>query len=280
MKQKITALASELKISATGFCRTADYDVRAFDSAKSSFAKNVCRKAEEILPGAHSAIVCAFGYYTGEKSGNISRYAQGIDYHKVAAEKLNRIAQLLNEYGFSAAAFADTGELNERMLANLAGIAFIGKNRMAINTALGSYFFIGYVLTDCVIEPNAPCTDTCMECNACVRACPLGALDGGFDEKKCLSYITQKKGDLTKTEQNAVKQAGMIWGCDICQEVCPHNRMPIITEIDEFKNNLIYDLHVDENLSNREFKRIYGDRAFAWRGKNVLVRNQKILENE
>lgn len=279
MKQRIIDLAGKLKISDIGFCSTEEYNRQSGGGETASFVKGgQCRTPEQILPGAKSIIVCAFGYYTGGEKGNISRYARGADYHMVTAEKMKHITRLLESEGYSAAAFADTGELNERLLARLAGIAFVGRNRMAINPRLGSYFFIGYILTDCLLEADSPCTDSCAGCNRCVEACPLGALSDGFDEEKCLSYITQKKGSLSETEERAITEANTIWGCDICQEVCPHNANPAVTEIEEFKRDLIINLHIDETLSNKAFMRIYGGRAFAWRGKGVLLRNQKIVE--
>ena len=281
MKFEISALAKELKISATGFCTVEDYNGQARGGGTASFVKpEDYRRPEQILPGAKSVIVCAFSYYTGGRKGNISRYAQGADYHKVTASKMKEIISFLEQRGYHAAAFSDIGGLNERLLARLSGIAFVGRNRMAINPRLGSYFFIGYVLTDCVIEPDEPCRLECADCRRCEKACPLGALDSGFDEEKCLSYITQKKGDVSEREKRAMIDAGTIWGCDICQEVCPHNRAPEITQIDEFKRDLIVDLHVDESLSNKTFMRLYGNRAFAWRGKGVLLRNQEILKTD
>lgn len=280
MKSRIIALAADLRISAVGFCSVDEYNRQSADGAAAAFVKpENYRRPEQILTGARSVIVCAFSYYTGSPRGNISRYAQGADYHKVTASKMKHIIGLLEENGYAAAAFSDIGGLNERLLARLSGLAFVGRNRMAINPRLGSYFFIGYVLTDCEIEPDSECTLSCADCGRCVRACPLGALDNGFDETKCLSYITQKKGDVSEKEKRAMAETGTIWGCDICQEVCPHNCEPEITGIDEFKRDLIIDLHVDENLSNKAFLRMYSGRAFTWRGKGVLIRNQNILKD-
>ncbi len=274
MKEKIIKLAKENKISAVGICSMNSY---------TEFSKGLLNKASfcavgDISDDVKSVIVCAFGYYTGEEGGNISRYARGIDYHIVAKEKMEPVCDFLRNNGFSAESFTDTGVLNERLLANLSGIAFTGKNRMAINEKLGSYFFIGYILTDCELPEDIPNTNTCINCGKCISACPLGALlTDGFCEEKCLSYITQKKGELSKEEKEAIRKTKMIWGCDICQEVCPHNKGIEVTNIEEFKKDLISDLHIDENVSNKEFKKMYGNRAFSWRGKAVLLRNEKIL---
>ncbi|EQH30693.1 hypothetical protein QM3_0558 [Clostridioides difficile DA00215] len=100
-----------------------------------------------------------------------------------------------------------------------------------------------------------------------------------MNPKKCLSYITQKKGDLSEKEKVVLKNGKKVFGCDICQEVCPHNVEIPTTHILEFKENIIDYLNYDEikNISNKEFKRRYGDRAFSWRGRNIIKRNMEII---
>lgn len=276
MRRQIIRTAEEEKISAVGICTRERY---------SEEEKRLGKKASFCASGGcpdwvTSIIVCAFSYFSGAEKGNISRYAQGKDYHIVAREKMGKIAEVLKSRGFRAEGFADTGCLNERLLARLSGIAFIGKNQMAISPRFGSYFFIGYILTDCELEPDKENNASCAGCGKCIAACPLGALDDGeFCEEKCLSYITQKKGELSRQEIAAMRASNTIWGCDICQEVCPHNQNLPITEIKEFCENLVLNLKVDEKLSNKEFKKLYSGRAFAWRGKSVLIRNEKAAYN-
>lgn len=274
MKQKLLKLAKENKISAVGIC-----DINSYTEKTKGLLDKASFCATGTVPEyTKTVIVCAFGYYSGEEKGNISRYARGADYHVVAKEKMKPLCNFLQDNGFFAESFADTGVLNERLLANLSGIAFIGKNRMAINDKLGSYFFIGYILTDCELEIDKPDNRSCINCGKCLEECPLGALtQDGFCEEKCLSYITQKKGELSEKEKEALRKTKMLWGCDLCQEVCPHNKGIKITDIEEFKKNLISELHIDGTISNKEFKELYGDRAFSWRGKGVLLRNEKII---
>lgn len=278
MRNKILELAECENISAVGICKAKDYIAKTEGLLKKA---SFCAEEEGISENIRSIIVCAFSYYNGEEKGNISRYAQGEDYHQVARRRMNSICRYLNENGFFAQSFADTGALNERVLASLSGIAFIGKNHMAINKNLGSYFFIGYIITDCEIPEDSPNTGKCDGCGKCISACPLGALSGdGFCEERCLSYITQKKGELSWEEKQAMKKANTVWGCDICQEACPHNQGLSVTPISEFKKNLIINLEFREGVSNKEFKKLYGNRAFSWRGKQVLERNLKILNND
>lgn len=270
MKKKIIEIAKNCKISDLGFCSMGDYFNRV---------DGVFLKSTPLNFTPKTAVVCLFNYYVDEPSGNISRYAWGLDYHKVTSDKMQAIVEFLRNGGFCAECYADTGCLNERLLAKLSGVAFIGKNQMAISPKIGSFFFIGYILTDCDLEPDMETTSGCDNCGACVNVCPLGAIsDGDFCAERCLSGISQRKGDLKQEEIDALVSVGKIWGCDLCQEVCPHNKNIPETEIDEFKTDLIKNLYLDE-MTNREFKQKYGDRAFSWRGKSVILRNQKGIYN-
>lgn len=276
MKTRLIAEAENQKISNIGIVSASKYREKEKGLLKASFC------ASGSCPDwAKSIVVCIFSYFSGAEKGNISRYAQGVDYHTVARKRLENLAEILTADGFSAECFADTGSLNERLLAKLSGLAFYGKNHMAISPKFGSYFFIGYILTDCELPADSENLQTCADCGKCIRACPLGALsEGGFCEEKCLSYITQKKGELLPEEADAIRKTGTIWGCDICQEVCPHNHNVPVTEIPEFRDNLTVTLSVDENISNKEFRELYKNKAFSWRGKGVLLRNQEILSEK
>ena len=274
MKNLIIELAKKNKITDIGFCRIEDYNNRInVDNAR----KGVFSNSTPLAFDPKTAIVFAFGYYVNKKSGNISRYAWGKDYHIVTKQKMRDIVEFLKSYGYHAESYADIGPLDERLLAKLSGVAFIGKNKMAISKTFGSYFFIGYILTDCELEPDCENTLSCMNCGKWVNVCPLGALgEESFDAEKCLSYISQKKGELSDVEIQALSESGKLWGCDLCQEVCPHNANIPETDINEFKTDIITDLQLDD-ISNKEFKARFGDRAFAWRGKNVLLRNQRYV---
>ncbi len=227
-----------------------------------------------------SAIVALFPYYTGKKNGNLSIYTYGKDYHIVARDYLKKIAEhfVIKNYEI----YADIGPSIDRELAINAGLCFKGKNTMAINEKYGSYFFIGYIVCDNVLEFDTPCIDTCVDCKKCAGACPGGAIRDDFtiDIEKCASHISQKKGELSRDEIALIKKTGLCFGCDICQNVCPHNESAEITPIKEFRENILSSLSISDldGLSNKEFKEKYSDRAFSWRGKSVLVRNLKILE--
>lgn len=228
-----------------------------------------------IMPEATSVIVFIVSYKS-DISGNLSSYAYGKDYHTVLKEIARPAAEILLNNNYKAEVFADTGNLSDRHLAYLAGLGFLGRNHCLIHQKYGSFVFIGYILTDCPLPEDKPLNTSCLNCGKCIQSCPSKALSTG-DFDMCLSFITQKKGDLSEKETKLIKSAKTIWGCDICQRVCPHNYSAPNAETDAFSKNLITDLFVCEKLTNREFKELFGDRAFSWRGKNVLIRNQKIV---
>jgi epoxyqueuosine reductase len=217
-------------------------------------------------------------------TANISMHAWGRDYHKVVREILDKIGRQLSNHidNFKYMLFTDTGPLADRYLAYLAGLGFYGRNSFIINEKYGSYVFIGYMLTNYPFEPDKPLNATCLECGQCIENCPGSAIpenDRGLVVEKCISYITQKKGSLTDDEKSLLRRTGMVYGCDICQLSCPHNRKAAETPIPEFSQDQVRSLAMDDlGLTNKEFKGKYGNRAFAWRGRKVLERNIRICE--
>ena len=285
MTDRIKKYSAALGISAVGVCRA-----RLFDELKDKLSVNTPMVPENIeerinpflyLADAKSVVVCLFSYHNGGAGSNLSLYARGEDYHIVAERKLKELCGILEGEGYKAKAYCDTGALCDRHLAYLAGLGFIGKNRCLINSDYGSYTFIGYILTDAELEESKPLDLSCMNCGECIRACPGGALtESGLDSSKCVSYITQKKGTLSEEEEQILRKSGSVWGCDICQTVCPHNKAAKLTDIEEFRTNLIESLDLNMADSNREFKKKYQSRAFSWRGYEVIKRNLKITEEE
>lgn len=228
------------------------------------------------------AIVCLFPYFTGLQGGNLSLYARSKDYHLIIKEKLLKICDYILSLSpdTTLSAFCDIGPEIDRHLAYNAGLGFYGKNTMLINPDLGSWFFIGYILCDLNLEPDAPISQSCIGCNKCIKSCVGNALSEKFDISRCASHISQKKGELSKEESDILKKAGLVFGCDMCQIVCPHNKITP-KPMKEFSENLIHSLSLEdiENLSNKEFLRKYKDHAFSWRGRNVLIRNLHLLQS-
>lgn len=232
------------------------------------------------MPDVQSVIVCLFPYYIGHQApANLAKYTYGLDYHHIIRRKLDEIGIYLqaNIPGFAYQPFVDTGPLVDRYLAYLAGLGFYGINSHIITDKYGSYVFIGYLLTNYPFAPDRPQNRTCIQCGQCVKMCPGQIILGNFaiDPRGCRSYLTQKKGDLSPAEISIIQKTGLVFGCDVCQDVCPHNRDVALTPLAEFRQQLLPWLDETEvaALSNKEFTCRYGDRAFSWRGKKILLRN-------
>lgn len=237
------------------------------------------------MENAESIIVCAFPYFVEDVvDSNLSKYCYGMDYHIVVKEKLQQIADYIDSEieGFQYMIFADNGPLVDRYLASVSGIGYYGINNNIITDEYGSFVFIGYIINNYYFESDKKSEKSCAKCGKCITSCPGKAILGDFEmnPKKCLSYITQKKEDLSEDEKIALKNNKKIFGCDICQDVCPHNISISKTNIKEFKEELIYNLEEEEinNISNKEFRRRYKEKAFSWRGKKIIQRNIEILE--
>lgn len=236
------------------------------------------------MADAQSVIVCLFPYYVGEKTGgNLPKYAYAIDYHTVIADKLAQIGDFLISAipGFHYQAFVDTGPLVDRYLAYLAGLGFYGQNSQIITDKYGSHVLIGYILTNYSFAIDKPLVQTCLQCGRCAKECPGQAIIGNraIDPRRCRSYLSQKKGELTVAEINIIKKNKLVFGCDVCLDVCPHNQKKAVTPLTEFGENLIPKLNYEDvvNISNKEFKRCYGNRAFSWRGRKLIIRNFEYL---
>lgn len=200
---------------------------------------------------ARTVMVCAFPYFHPEQQCGdaiFALYARGDDYHEVLRRRLLSVAQLLESEGFTARICVDTAPVLERYWAVKGGIGFIGRNRQLIVPGMGSYVFLAEIITSASIEPDAPCTLTCGDCGRCVSACPGGALEapGGFDARRCLSYLTIEHRGALPTEAPSASRGNRprtmaealdrrVYGCDECQRVCPHNARPAITGIEEFR---------------------------------------------
>ena len=170
---------------------------------------------------------------------NLSMYTYGLDYHKIIMEKLEQIGNFLTSRitDFRYKAFVDSGPLVDRYLAYKAGLGFYGINSHLINEKYGSYVFIGYMINNYPFEPDLAIEKTCIQCKKCIQACPGTAINGDFtiNPFRCRSYISQKKGDLSQEEEEILRKDKLLFGCDICQDVCPHNERIDKTNLDEFQ---------------------------------------------
>lgn len=269
MKEKITALFRSMNIE---YFSVLDYS----DCIETSH--NIIAR-EAFTP--RSVIIYLLPYYTGE-CVNISRYAASLDYHLAIREVNSRISELLaSEFPDSKMrGYGDHSPIDERHAALAAGLGISGDSGLLLNEKYGSYVFIGDMITD--IEPtllgaNLPVnTERCEGCGLCKAACPTGVLRGaGCD---CLSFITQKKGELTEEERALMREYNTAWGCDECQSSCPHNSEPTKTPIEFFYRERICELTRD--MLDGMDKSAFEKRAFAWRGRKTVERNLEILETK
>jgi epoxyqueuosine reductase len=204
---------------------------RGFDGDMSYLARGREKRADTRLPypGARSAIVVGMSYGGAEPSGPVARYARGDDYHDVMVERLDTLHGWVEEAvgrEVRGKAYVDTGPILERDLARRAGLGWFGKNTMLINPSLGSFFFLGALLVDVELEPDVPFeADRCGTCTRCLDACPTDALaePRTLDATRCISYLTiELKSAIPTALREPIGE--LIYGCDICQEVCPFNR--------------------------------------------------------
>ena len=213
----------------------ADWIARGHHGEMAYLARNIEKRVDPTLlfEGASCALVVALVYDSGRESvprpgqGRIANYAGGDDYHDVMLERLRTVGDALEPLAQRAVrwrAYVDTGPVLERVLAAHAGLGWIGKNTCLIDTELGSYFFLGVLITNLDLAPDAQRTDHCGSCRACLDACPTDAFPEPhvIDATRCLSYTTiELRGAIP--EPLRAGQGDWVFGCDICQQVCPWN---------------------------------------------------------
>ncbi len=247
---------------------------------------------EEILPGARSVISLGLNYYTDvdysedKKSGKISRYAFGKDYHLIFWDKLKHFEARLKEldHDLETISYVDTGPVMDKVWAVKSGIGWMGKHSNIINRNIGSWFFIANIFVNRKLDYDLPIGDFCGSCTECIDACPTDAIVADYvvDANLCISYQTiENKGEID--EELHGKFEGWLFGCDICQEVCPwNNKFSILSKVPEFTNNKNTHLKLDEVLvmEEQEFKLRFADSPISRAKLKGLKRNAMFLMNE
>ncbi len=188
---------------------------------------------QQFFPGARSVIMVAHNYFSPEEhsdqpqKGKISRYAWGTDYHKIIKKKLKHLLHQLKEImpALEGRIFTDTAPIQEKLWAEQAGIGWQGKNTNILSREFGSWFFLGGMVINQELEYDRPVQNFCGSCTACIDACPTDALTPyQLDARRCISYLTIEYRDRPLPEAQAAKMGNWVFGCDICQDVCPWNR--------------------------------------------------------
>ena len=251
----------------------------------------------EAAPWARSVVVCALNYntdqpystqYDDKSKGWISRYAWGErDYHDVILPKLRALedriraeTQLGGEQAIRFWSYVDTGPVIERVLAKYAGIGWIAKNTCIINQELGSWLFLGVILTSLELQPDLPAPDRCGTCTRCLDACPTAAFIDAYklDASRCISYLTiEKRGSIPEDLRDGMGR--QVFGCDICQDVCPWNRRAGVTTAPEFRPRqslLNPDLDSLATISDDDFRQTFRGSPIKRAKRTGLRRNAVI----
>ena len=208
-----------------------------------------------LVPGSKTVVSVLASYYhpshdkqIGVKNEPlIAKYAHGRDYHKVLKKKLKKLFNFTEELlgGLEGRIFVDSAQVLDRVWAQRAGLGWIGKNSNLLNKNIGSFFFIGEMIIDAELSYDAPVTDHCGSCTNCIDACPTDAIYEPYrvDATKCISYLTiELKEEIDKQYQTNIEN--WIYGCDICQDVCPWNSKSVIAQFE--------DLHPREYVVDRD----------------------------
>src|SRR5258706_5890797 len=247
-----------------------------------------------VMPGAKTAVVTLTNYFHGSgverpaAMPRVAQYAWSPDYHDVLGERLEQLAAPSRDLGPGATTrcYVDAGPVPERELAQLAGLGWIGKNMMLIHPEIGSFTFIGVVLTDARLEPDLPFeADRCGSCRRCLDACPTQAFVGprDLDARACISYLTiEHRGEFTARQASQI--GDWLFGCDVCQDVCPWNvSFAQATQDPGFASRTDVarpDAGQLATIDEAEFQRRYDRTPFTRPGHDGMRRNAAAVRND
>jgi len=244
---------------------------------------------QKVLSGAKSILIVALNYFQGHPAtpkafgtatsarGRIARYAWGDDYHNVMAVNLGKIDNFLREFGGRQKCYVDTGPILERDHAARAGIGWHGKSTMLIDPRLGTWFFLGEILTTLDLPPDDPQRDRCGKCERCISACPTGAITAPhrLDARRCISYLTiELKGSIPVELRPLI--GDRIFGCDDCLDACPWNRFAQVSRESVFsarRSTTGMSLRDYLKLSDAEFSELFKDSPIKRIKRRGFLRN-------
>ncbi|MCB0743301.1 MAG: tRNA epoxyqueuosine(34) reductase QueG [Ignavibacteriae bacterium] len=305
LKEQITSKAKELGFDLIGFTKyqllsnetqlLEEWLKKGYQSGMNYMDRNTDKRKDvsQILENCKSIISLGMNYYVDEEfdkdenCGKVSRYAWGKDYHLIIWEKLDRLIEFIKELdpSFQAKSYVDTGPVMDKAWAVKSGLGWQGKHSNIINKEIGSWFFIANILTNQRFENyNKPIEDFCGTCTACIDACPTKAIvqDYVVDANKCISYLTIENKNIIPDEFIG-KFENWIFGCDICQDVCPWNiKFAEETFLNEFKNieNKIISFTEIKDMENRQFKSKFEGSPILRAKLKGLKRNSEFLQKE
>jgi epoxyqueuosine reductase len=244
----------------------------------------------KLVPGAKSVITLLLNYFPEQSqqsdTPNISKYAYGKDYHEVIKKKLNTLLSLMNEHigEIHGRGFVDSAPVLERTWARRSGLGWIGKNGNLITKQQGSFFFIATLIVDIELEYDDPfAKDYCGTCRKCIDSCPTGAIGEGkvINGSQCISYYTIELKEMLLPEDKKGQFADWMFGCDVCQDVCPWNRFAKPTQETEFTpipEILNFTTKEWESLTEEAFKKIFRHSPLKRSKFQGIQRNVKFLK--
>jgi len=261
----IKAKAHEIGFDVCGIAPAADHPelrffsewiARGFAGSMGYLSRSTERRRDvrQVLPSAQSVIVTGTIYNTDRPysveccerdRAHVARYAWGDDYHAVLAARLDALVAWMHEIHpdpFEASPYVDTGPVQERVYAQHAGVGWIGKNTCVINPQLGSWLFLAEIICSLRLDPDVPAFDQCGTCTLCLEACPTRALvaPAVLDATRCISYLTiEHRGDIP--EELRADVGTHVFGCDICQEVCPFNQTAAVSNDPRWQPRAVWD---------------------------------------
>lgn len=301
LREEITRAASELGIDQVGFAaltgpapgsdRLAEWLGEGRHATMAWMERDPVRRTDPrlLLDGAKTIVCAALNYYTAARhsgrpgAGRISRYAWGEDYHDVLGRKLETLLAALrsNHPGLNGRVCVDSSPVMEKAWGQAAGLGWIGKHTNLISRETGSWFFLGEIVIDAEIEPDVPETDHCGNCTLCIEACPTGAITGPYllDAGLCIAYLTiEHRGPFPAGEGDLLD--GWIFGCDVCQEVCPWNVRAVETSEPSFRprdGRVELDAGEVMSLTGEEFRRLFRGSPLMRARVDGLRRNAEAL---
>jgi epoxyqueuosine reductase len=268
-----------------------EWIARGYAGTMGYLPRTAARRADvrNVMPSARSVIVTGALYNAGQPysterddpaHAEVARYAWSRDYHDVLGTRLEALVAWMKEQHaepFDARAYVDTGPVQERVYAQYAGLGWIGKNTCVIHPELGSWLLLGVIICSLPLEPDAPGLDRCGTCTLCLEACPTGAFAGPYelDATKCISYLTiEYRGSIPQEHRPRI--GNHLFGCDICQEVCPWNAAPVRAADPSWssRNDLNFQSLIDLwRRSDSELSEFIADTAMSRAGVRGLRRN-------
>lgn len=298
--QLIKRLAKQIGFSSCGISRARflheeeknfeDWLKQGYQGTMSYLERNFDKRLDptKLVPGAKSIISLTFNYFPTKKKFNdnsflISKYAYGKDYHIIIKDKLKELfSQMKKEVGdIEGRVFVDSAPIHERAWAKISGLGWIGKNSLLLNKKMGSYFFLAELICDLDLEYDSTVSDHCGTCTKCIDACPTDAITQAqvVDANRCISYLTiENKNEIPKELSKSFNN--YIFGCDICQDVCPWNKFSTSHNEKEFLPNEEFSKMSKKDwqeLTHETFNKIFKNSAVKRAKFQGLKRNIKAV---